>query len=248
MANYRLTIAYDGSRYNGWQKQGNTDKTIQGKIEAVINAYEGADGSIEINGAGRTDAGVHAKGQIANVQLSKSGCANRLREYLNEYLPEDIRILQVEEVAERFHARLSAKGKHYRYSICNSPVSADVFGRKYEEYIKDKLDVDRMREATEYFLGEHDFSSFCSNKHMKKSKVRTITKIDISVLGDKLEIDFYGDGFLYNMVRIMTGTLIEVGLGKRNPSDMRGILEAKDRQAAGATAAAKGLCLMEVYY
>lgn len=258
MANYRLTIAYDGTRYNGWQKQGNTDKTIQGKIEAVLNEYvtgvllqkkDSKDAEyIEINGAGRTDAGVHAKGQVANVVLPKEGLSDDMFKYLNEYLPEDIRILKVEEAAERFHARLNAKGKHYRYCICNNPCGHDLFARRYEAYIEKPLDIEKMREAAEYFIGRHDFSSFCSNKHMKKSKVREVYKLAISRVDDKVELDFYGEGFLYNMVRIMAGTLIEVGLGERKPCDMQGILEAKDRQAAGVTSPAKGLFLMEVYY
>lgn len=254
MSNYKLTIAYDGTRYNGWQKQGNTDKTIQARIEAVINAFaENVLGykqkePIELNGAGRTDAGVHARGQVANVKLPGKSCERELLKYLNEYLPEDIRILDVREVNERFHARLSATGKHYRYCICNNPVYHDLFMRKYEEHVKDILDIEKMRNAAAYFIGEHDFTSFCSNKHVKKSKVRTVTDIVITKENDKLILDFYGTGFLYNMVRIMTGTLMEVGMGKRNPDDMQYIIEAKDRQAAGITAAAKGLYLMEVFY
>ena len=248
MSNYKLTIAYDGTRYNGWQKQGNTDKTIQGKLEAVISAFAAGE-PVEIHGAGRTDAGVHAKGQVANVQLPKKrGCADELFKYLNEYLPEDICILSVEEVSERFHARLSAKGKHYRYCICNNEKYPDLFMRKYEAYINEPLDIGKMREASVRFIGEHDFSSFCSNKHMKKSKVRNVTDIKITKESDKIVLDFYGDGFLYNMVRIITGTLIEVGLGERSPEDIPGIIRAKDRQAAGATAPAKGLYLMEVFY
>lgn len=247
--NYKLVIAYDGTRYNGWQKQGNTDKTIQGKIEAVINAgFAVGSEKVEINGAGRTDAGVHAKGQVANVRLKKKNCEKELYRYLNEYLPEDICVTEVTKVPERFHARLSAKGKHYRYTICNNEWHPDVFMRKYEEYVKRPLDVDKMREAAAYFIGEHDFGSFTSNKHMKKSRVRNITDIKITNKADKIILDFYGDGFLYNMVRIMTGTLMEVGLGERRPQDIKLILEAKDRQMAGITASAKGLCLMEVFY
>lgn len=246
MSNYKLTIAYDGTRYNGWQKQGNTDKTIQGKIEAVISIF--ANEPVEISGAGRTDAGVHAKGQAANVQLKKKGCEEELLRYLNEYLPEDICILSAEEVPERFHARLSAKGKHYRYCICNNTEHPDLFMRKYEEYVKEPLDIRAMRTAAAYFIGEHDFSSFCSNKHMKKSKVRNVTDIKITKEADKITLDFYGDGFLYNMVRIITGTLIEVGQGKRRPEDIPEMIEAKDRQAAGMTASARGLYLMEVFY
>ncbi len=254
MSNYKLTIAYDGTRYNGWQKQGNTDKTIQGKLEAVINCFvESVSGHkpeeiVEINGAGRTDAGVHARGQVANVHIPKNGCAEELFKYLNEYLPEDICILDVEEVSERFHARLSAKSKHYRYCICNNQKYPDLFMRKYEAYVKEPLDIAKMCEAAAYFVGEHDFSSFCSNKHMKKSRVRNITDIKISKEADKIVLDFYGDGFLYNMVRIITGTLMEVGMGERGPSAIPAIIEAKDRQAAGATAPAKGLYLMEVFY
>lgn len=254
MSNYKLTIAYDGTRYNGWQKQGNTDKTIQGKLEAVINYFAESvlgykpEEVIEVNGAGRTDAGVHARGQVANVHVPKTGCESAMFKYLNEYLPEDICILGVEEVSERFHARLGARLKHYRYCICNNPKHPDIFMRKYEAYVREPLDINKMREAAAYFMGEHDFSSFCSNKHMKKSKVRNITDIKINKDTDRIVLDFYGNGFLYNMVRIITGTLIEVGMGERSPLEIPGLIEAKNRQVAGATAPAKGLYLMEVFY
>lgn len=246
MPNYKLTIAYDGTRYNGWQKQGNTEKTIQGKLEAVLERYAGQ--YVELHGAGRTDAGVHAKGQAASFKLDKDTACEELKAYFNEYLPEDICVLDVDKVAERFHARLSAKSKHYRYCICNNGYHADVFNRRYEMYIKEPLDIGRMREAAGYFVGEKDFSSFCSNKHMKKSKVRTVYSVTITHDADKIIIDYEGDGFLYNMVRIMTGTLIEVGLGQRLPEDIPEIIARKDRQAAGFTAPAQGLFLWEVFY
>ncbi len=246
MPNYKLTIAYDGTRYNGWQKQGNTDKTIQGKLEAVLERFAGQ--YVEIHGAGRTDAGVHARGQVANFKLDKDISCEKLCAYFAEYLPEDICVLDVRRVDERFHARLTATKKHYRYCICNNTKHADVFNRKFEMHVKEQLDVEKMAEAAGYFVGEHDFSSFCSNKHMKKSKVRTVYGVTINCDGDKIIIDYEGDGFLYNMVRIMTGTLIEVGLGQRLPEDIPEIIAKQDRQAAGFTAQAQGLFLMEVFY
>lgn len=246
MFNYKLTIAYDGTRYNGWQKQGNTDKTIQGKLEAVLERYTGH--TVEVHGAGRTDAGVHAKGQTANFKLDENIDCDEMHRYFDEYLPEDICVLGIERVPERFHARLTATKKHYRYCICNNSGHMDIFSRRFELYVKEPLDVGKMAEAAKYFAGEHDFSSFCSNKHMKKSKVRTIYSVTISRDADKIIIDYEGDGFLYNMVRIMTGTLIEVGMGQRVPEDIPEIIRKKDRQAAGFTAQAQGLFLMEVFY
>lgn len=245
MSNYKLTIAYDGTRYNGWQKQGNTDKTIQGKIEAVAERFAGM--PTEVHGAGRTDAGVHAKGQTANVRIPRKCSEDELLSYFNEYLPEDIQVLAVTEADERFHARLSAVKKHYRYYINNAEYP-DIFRRRYETHIPGKLDILSMRGAAEYFVGEHDFSSFCSNRHMKKSKVRTLYEVNVTQSGDRILLDFWGDGFLYNMVRIMSGTLIEVGEGKRKPQETEDILIRKDRQAAGITAPPQGLFLMEVLY
>lgn len=246
MFNYKMIVSYDGTDYNGWQKQGNTKNTIQGKMEHVLRMITNED--VEINGAGRTDAGVHALGQTANFKLKKEWNTEKLKDRFNHNLPDDICILSLERADDRFHSRLNAKSKIYVYRIQNS-ISTDVFNIRYMYHMDKPLDLDKMREAASYFAGEHDFKSFCSNKHMKKSTVRIINSIDIVESDDnKIEIIFNGNGFLYNMVRIMTGTLIEVGTGKRKVSEMAEILEKRDRQAAGATAPACGLRLEKIFY
>lgn len=243
--NYKLTISYDGSRYDGWQKQGNTDNTIQGKLEAVLSSVCGEE--IEINGAGRTDAGVHAQGQCANFRSASPLSPSVVMEMANSYLPEDIAIISAEEAPERFHARLNAKGKTYRYSL-RLGTAPDVFRRKYQLRIEDALDIEAMKKAAKALCGEHDYKAFCSLKKYKKSTVRNVESIELVLSGDNLDIYFRGDGFLYNMVRILTGTLIEVGTGKLAHTDMEGILRSLDRSKAGFTAPAKGLCLINVEY
>lgn len=243
--NYKLTLQYDGSRYDGWQKQGNTPNTIQGKLEAILSRLEGE--SVEVHGAGRTDAGVHAEGQVASLRLKNALPPHELLRYVNQYLPEDIAVTAAEEAPERFHARLSAKGKEYRYSI-RLGFAPDVFRRKYQYRVENALDMDAMKKAAAVLTGTHDFRSFCSLKRYKKSTVRTVHSIDIVLEGSDMSITYRGDGFLYNMVRIMTGTLIEVGLGERSPDEMCNILSALDRSRAGKTAPAQGLCLVKVEY
>lgn len=245
--NIRLVLEYDGTRYDGWQKQGNTENTIQGKIEAVLSKWAGKE--IEVHGSGRTDAGVHAKGQTANFHVDGKICPSpeTAMEYLNRYLPEDIRVISAEEAPERFHSRLSAVKKTYTYYVETSNKK-NVFERKYVYGLGEKPDIKAMEEAAGYLTGEHDFKSFCSNKRMKKSTIRRLDRIEIKENGTKIAFTYTGDGFLYNMVRILTGTLLEVGLGKRRPEDMSKILEAKDREAAGATAPPEGLFLMNVEY
>ncbi len=251
--NYKLTLQYDGTKLNGWQKQGNTDNTIQGKLEAILERIYGE--SIEIHGSGRTDAGVHALGQVANFHVPESSSEEKFKEYsveeikkiLNEYLSKDIRVLKVEIVDERFHARLTAKGKTYEYRIDNGEI-ANVFQRKYVMREENPLDLEAMRMAAAYFVGTHDFKTFCANKKMKKSTVRTINSIEIVEKDGIVSIRYTGNGFLYNMVRILTGTLIEVGRGNRKPEEMQSVLDAMDRGAAGFTAPAQGLFLVEVMY
>lgn len=248
-----MILQYDGSRYDGWQKQGNTGNTIQGKLESVLEKMTGE--TVEVMGSGRTDAGVHALGQVANVRLNTEKNVREVRDYLNQYLPDDIAVLQVEQAAERFHSRLNAIGKTYLYRM-ETASKKNVFERKYvyglgEQLQGKSLDLQAMRKAADILCGTHDFRSFCSKKggkSGKKSTVRTIENIDLRTEGTVLEIRITGNGFLYNMVRIMVGTLIETGLGKRQPDSMKEILEAKDRQAAGFTAPAEGLFLAEVYY
>ena len=243
--NCKLTLQYDGSRYDGWQRQGNTGNTIQGKLEETLSRLCGA--NVEVHGAGRTDAGVHALGQVASVRLPEGIDAAELAAALNHYLPEDIAVTALEEADERFHARLSAQGKVYRYSIRmgNTP---DVFRRKYQYRVEEPLDLTAMRQAAALLTGTHDFRAFCSNKRYKKSTVRTIYAIAVEENGPDLTLTFEGNGFLYNMVRILTGTLLEVGLGQRRAEEMPELLASLDRTQAGKTAPAQGLCLLEVKY
>ncbi len=243
--NWRLILSYDGSRYNGWQKQGNTENTIQGKLEQVLSRL--MEQSIEVQGAGRTDAGVHALGQVASVRLPGKWDPRQLQEKLNEYLPEDIAVLEAAPAEDRFHARLSARGKTYRYEIRIGTVP-DVFRRKYQWQLADQPDLEKMRAAAAQLIGTRDFRSFCGNRQFKKSTERTLESIDIQQNGADLTITFRGDGFLPYMVRILTGTLVEVGLGKIPAASIPEILAAKDRMAAGPTAPAKGLTLVEVRY
>lgn len=245
MKNYKVMLMYDGSRYDGWQRQGNTSNTIQGKIELLLSKNFGE--TVEIFGAGRTDAGVHAKGQVFHVKLETKLSAKELVNMLNEYLPEDIVVTFAQEVDLRFHSRLNATGKIYEYRIRNSAIG-NPFMRKYYYMVQEPLQVDAMREAAKQLVGTWDYQSFCSTKRSKKSTVRTVHEIAIRQEGEDIILTFHGNGFLYNMVRILSGTLIEVGLGKRTPQSMREILEAKDRAAAGFTAPPQGLCLIEVEY
>jgi len=245
MQNYKLTIQYDGTRYNGWQRQGNTENTIQGKLNEIIGKYLGEE--VDVAGSGRTDAGVHAYGQVANFKTKKCLDKEKFLVEMNSYLPQDIRILKVEAVDERFHARLSAVSKTYEYVIDNGMV-ADVFNRKYSYRLEQPLDIEKMRMAAGLLIGTHDYISFCGNNKFKKSSVRAVTDITIREKDGKVVIAFTGDGFLQNMVRIMAGTLIEVGLGKKEAESMTDILRAKDRMAAGMMAPAEGLFLKVVEY
>lgn len=248
MANYKLLIQYEGTRYNGWQRQDSTDQTIQGKIEQVLSRlYEQP---VEINGSGRTDGGVHAIGQTANFKVGKKEdqfSAEEILQYVNAYLPQDIRVMSVERVDERFHARLSAKSKIYEYRIDRGRVES-VFDRRFAARTEGTLDLERMRKAASYCIGTHDFKSFCSNKKMKKSTVRTIYDISFREEGQILTLRFHGDGFLYNMVRILTGSLIEIGEGRREPEEMEQMIAACERGAAGYTAPPQGLFLVKVLY
>ena len=243
--NYRFDIQYDGTRYGGWQRQKTTDNTIQGKIEEVLFRMTGS--PVLIQGAGRTDAGVHALGQVANGHFDSRMSCEEICDYMNHYLPEDIEILRVSQVSERFHSRLNAREKLYRYRI-GIGSHKNVFERKYLCPLHETYDVEAMEEAAGYLTGTHDFRSFCANKKMKKSTVRTMYAIRITELPKELQIDYRGDGFLYNMVRILTGTLIEIGRGSRKPEEIQAILEGRDRGLAGFTAPARGLTLVEVGY
>lgn len=250
MRNICCITSYDGSRYDGWQKQGNTDNTIQGRLEHMFEKMLGE--PVEIHGAGRTDAGVHAKGQVFHFHTQSEMGIMEMKCAANAYLPQDISISGMWEMPQRFHSRLNASAKWYRYVIDNG-ICADVFSRKYTWRIEEPLDIERMRMAAEALSGTHDYKSFCANRRMKKSSVRTIHNIRIikeqnSCHSGTICLDFYGNGFLYNMVRILTGTLVETGLRKRSPQEMAGILQAQNRDYAGMTAPAQGLFLMEVEY
>lgn len=249
MRNIRLRIQYEGTRYQGWQKQVSSDNTIQGKLETLLSRMCGE--PVELAGSGRTDAGVHALGQVANFHTHSGLTLEEMQNYINRYLPEDIAVTEVSEVPPRFHSRLNATGKCYRYLVNNSPVR-DVFYRRYALEISGPLDVEAMRQAARYLCGEHDFKSFTSAKKGKKSTVRQIESIQICENADGrpglLSFTFRGNGFLHHMVRIMMGTLLEVGSGERNIESIRELLETGDRARAGRLAAAKGLSLVEVFY
>ncbi len=243
--NYKMILSYDGSRYYGWEHQPNTELTIQGKLETVLSRLTGE--AVTVIGAGRTDAGVHARGMCANVLLDTELSEDEIRAYMNRYLPEDISINELKRCGDRFHARFKASGKTYRYS-CWYGEQKPVFERKYVRVLEQKPDIEKMKAAAQYLIGEHDFKSFCGNSKMKKPTVRKIDSIDITENGSYIRFYFHGTGFLQNQVRIMTGTLLEVGFGKRAPEEMQEILEKKDRKAAGFTAEPQGLCLMKVDY
>ncbi|MGX4600382.1 tRNA pseudouridine(38-40) synthase TruA [Faecalimicrobium sp. JNUCC 81] len=245
MKNIKMTIKYDGSRYKGFQRLQDNDMTIQGKIESVLSKM--TDENIEIIGSGRTDMGVHAYGQVANFKTNSDMSIKKMEAYLYEYLPEDIVVTQLEEVEERFHSRYNAKSKVYLYKIYNNKVH-DPFLRKYTTHISKRLDLDLMKEASQFLIGEHDFTSFASSKSKKKSNIRTIESISIQENNNVIEIYVEGDGFLYNMVRIIAGALLEVGLRKKSPQDIKDMLDAKDRTKASDTAPAKGLYLYKVKY
>lgn len=247
MRNFKIVIQYEGTRYQGWQRQDSTGNTIQGKFEAILAKMTGLD-SVQVDGSGRTDAGVHALGQTANFKIDTDLTAEEVMDYMNQYLPEDIGVISIKEMPERFHSRLNAKGKTYRYRIWNSRLPC-VFERRYVYELADRLDLEAMKAAAAYFVGKHDFKAFTSNKKSKKSTVRTIDEIWLEKDGNEISITYSGDGFLYHMVRILTGTLIEVGLGQRAPESMAELLrENAARDLSGALAPAKGLCLVEVRY
>ena len=244
MRNIRLDLCYDGTRYNGWQRQTSHDNTIQGKLETALSRI--LEEPIEVSASGRTDTGVHARGQVVNFHTaSPMDCAELLSQ-LRRYLPEDIGIYSCREVSPRFHARLNALEKTYQYRLWTTAAPC-VFDRRYVAVLEEELDLERMRSAAELLLGTHDFSAFCANKKMKKSTVRTIRSLTIERIGDELRFTVTGNGFLHNMVRILVGTLVEVGRGERTAESIPALFGAK-REEAGFLAPGKGLCLMEVRY
>ena len=244
MRNLRLDICYDGTRYKGWQRQSGGDNTIQAKLERTLSRI--LQEPIEVIGSGRTDAGTHARLQIVNFHCNSNMPVQEILSQLRMYLPEDIGIYSCRNVSERFHARLNAKSKTYQYRIWNSDQPC-VFDRKYVWAEPRPLDVTAMRTAAAHILGTHDFSAFCANKNVKKSTVRTIYQFEIVQRGEEIVFTVTGNGFLHNMVRILVGTLTEVGFGER-AADSIPLLFGGKRADAGVMLPACGLCLMEVTY
>ena len=244
MPNYKLTLNYDGSRYKGWQRQGNTDNTIQAKMETLLSRL--LEQEVELAASGRTDAGVHARMQVCSFRAETNMPTVIMLTKLREHAPEDIGILSIEQAAPRFHARLNCIRKSYVYQIWNSD-EPNVFQRKYMYAYPEKLDIGAMQQAAEQLIGEHDFSAFCT-KRMKKSAVRRLEKVSIHKEGDIIKIMSTGNGFLYNMVRIIVGTLLEVGTGRRTIDSVGEALRSMDRQNAGFTAPPQGLFLWDVEY
>ena len=244
MRNLRLDICYDGTRYRGWQRLSGVENTIQGKLEQALSRILGE--PIEVCGSGRTDAGAHAVGQVASFHCHSDMDPSEILSQLRRYLPEDIGIYSCKEAAERFHARLNARQKTYRYRIWNSDAPC-VFLRRSVTVIPEELDLEAMEEAAALLLGEHDFSAFCGAKSKKKSTVRRVDSIRIYRVGEEVRFDVTGNGFLYNMVRIIVGTLVEVGLHEREAGSIPALFGAQ-RSQAGRLMPAQGLCLMEVTY
>jgi len=258
--NIKLTMMYDGSGYAGWQRLGNLNKklSIQTVLEECLSLYLGEE--IKIIGSGRTDAGAHALGQVANFFCNSKQSVEDMIKGLNEVIPEDIAILSMEQVGKEFHSRYSAKAKTYEYRIDEGETQS-VFTRKYTDHVTSSLNLEAMVEATTYLIGTHDFKAFSTDRKDGKSTSRTIESINIHrnmnsrqhlqrirMDSNELRITLTGDGFLYNMVRIIVGTLLEVGEGKRQPQDMKSIIESRDRQMAGMTVSSQGLFLCHVRY
>ena len=244
MRNLRLDICYDGTRYRGWQRLPGKDDTIQGKLETALSRILGE--PIEISGSGRTDAGVHARGQVANFHCESTMPSSEILQNLQRYLPEDIGIYSCRDVSERFHARLNAREKTYLYRIWNSEQPC-VFDRRFASVMPEQLDIGAMEQAARHLLGQHDFAAFCGNAKMKKSTVRYIRSLTITRQGEEVHITVTGNGFLHNMVRIIVGTLVEVGRGERSADSIPALFSGK-RSDTGFLAPPQGLCLMEVYY
>lgn len=247
MKNYKLLISYDGTHYSGWQIQPNAT-TIQEKIQEALTTILRE--NIGIIGSGRTDSGVHAKGQVAHFHFEKDLSLNRVHYALNGLLPHDIRILSIEEVPANFHAQFSAKGKIYHYHLYFDPI-LDPTKRFFCHHVQGKFNLNAFKKASRAFIGVHDFTSFANSATMGSAAndpVREIYRLDIVEEEGGLRLEFEGNGFLYKMVRNIVGTLLDVGYEKKSPEDMLTILIAKDRRCAGRAAPAKGLFLMKVLY
>ncbi len=246
MTNYKLIISYDGTRYNGFQRQSkHPEKTIQGKVESVLSKL--FDEDITITASGRTDAGVHSKGQVCNFHSKQDIELNTILSYLREYLPMDISVVSLSIASPRFHSRYNVVSKTYSYTIDNG-FFADPFTTRYAYHLPEYLDLNKMIEASKFLLGEHDFASFTSMKSKTKSTVRTIKDISFKQEGNKIIISYTANGFLQHMVRILTGTLIEIGLDKRDIASIKELLDIKTRSEAGFKAPPHGLCMEQVLY
>lgn len=244
MRNIRLDICYDGTRYRGWQRLNGSDNTIQGKLEQTLSRI--LDEKIEVSASGRTDAGTHAKQQVVSFHCQSQMPCDLLLEQIRRYLPEDIGVYSCRNASPRFHARLNAKEKTYCYRVWNSD-SPCVFDRKYVYRDTRPMDIDKMRVASQMFLGQHDFSAFCANSKMKKSTERYISAFNVERFNDEIRFTVTGNGFLHHMVRIMVGTLLEIGRGEREINSIPALFGSA-RADAGELIPACGLCLMEVIY
>ena len=244
MARIKLIIEYEGTAYAGWQIQSN-GLGVQDVIETALRQLHGV--TVRLHSASRTDAGVHAKGMVAHFDTDQALPLGAYREGLNRFLPNDVAILQAEVAADDFHSRFSNSGKWYRYSLCLTPVRSPLRARTSWHFNK-PLDIALMREAAEYFVGCHDYSAFRASGCSARTTRKELTSVELTELGELLLVDVKGSGFLRNMVRIMVGTLVEVGLHRRSPNSIQGLLLDGDRQKAGFTAPAEGLCLMQIEY
>ena len=242
-----LTIAYDGTRYSGWQKQKNPDViTVEGELTKALQQLF-REPTLEIIGASRTDAGVHALGQRAILDVETTMPVERLPMAIRSFLPEDIVVTKAEEVANTFHPRFDCVKKTYEYRFWNSPVK-NPKERLYAAYVQKPLDIERMNEGAKALIGTHDFAAFCAAGAQVSTTVRTIFDCHVKRQGESVCISVTGDGFLYNMVRIIAGTLLAVGTGKLEAAAVSGIIASRDRAQAGQTAEPQGLTLMEIFY
>jgi len=245
MKNIKITLEYDGTNYSGWQWQKDTNDTIQQVLEDCLSKLNKS--KVRVTGAGRTDAGVHAENQVANFRLNVPIPLNNIPTAINTILPSDIRCKNAEKVSNEFHARYDATGKKYRYRILNQSF-LPVFKRNYVYNIYRKINFADIDKALKYFVGEHDFAAFMASGSDVDNTIRIIKDINLCRNGDEYRIEITGNGFLYKMVRIIVGTLIEIGLGKKRVEDVPSILQEKSRIEAGFTAPAKGLTMVKVYY
>lgn len=245
MRNLKMTIAFDGSKYKGWQRPRDQDLTIHGKIQAVLSKMTGED--VLLVGCEQTDAGVHAENYIANFHTKSKLSTGKMLDYLYEYLPEDIVVKSIEEVAERFHAKYNVQSITYAYRI-NTHKFRDVFTRKFTYHLAEKLNLGEMRKASEVFLGSHDFQYLTNARKSDKSTIRRIHSINIMDAEGLLTIEINANGFMWNMAKIILGILIEVGMGHLQPVAVEKMLNEKKRLENAPLAQVKGLVLKEVQY